>query len=183
MIGITVAIMFYSLFVLVLFWGFFSVLWQWLHHQQQHYQIAQTAWGSLILSLIIHSYYPSLISCSLDCIQCPHWADVWKALPVWSVHAFEFIRGHRLRVSNYLPRIPYLNSLWDGRQVAVQLLFFWGGFRICSRQHVAFLCSSLLAFSECILLVSIHIVVWPTGIFAWKKPRFVLLNNWRINLP
>ena len=54
---------------------------------------------------------------------------------------------------------------------------------ICSRQHVALLCSSHLGFSFWVLLLSmwcIHIVVVDKAI-AWKKPCFLRIVTWSFN--
>ena len=72
----------------------------------------------------------------------------------------------------------YLNGLWDGKQLAVQLLFceaLLPGFVQDSTQKL--LCSSHLAFSLC---VSIHRVHPKNSIdiaTTWKKSLFILLNR------
>ena len=47
--------------------------------------------------------------------------------------------------------------------------------RICSKQHVAFLCNSHLAFSPCILLTSMKCSRIDTA-KAWKKSHFIISN-------
>ena len=80
----------------------------------------------------------------------------------------------------------YLNGLSDGRQVAIQMLF-WGeaSSRICSRQSTKFLSRSHLAFPPCILSVSvwcIHTVVLIQVQFE-RNPVWFYQTSMNDNLP
>ena len=90
----------------------------------------------LWLSLTTHPYQPSLLVSPLDCI---HYSYIY-----WCVHAYKSINDitHEfvptsLAVHN-MSCSSYLDSLWDGRWVTIQLLFFrvlLPGFVQNSMQH------------------------------------------------
>ena len=135
------------------------------------------------LSLAIHPYHPL------------HRADIFKFSQVghhWCIHVLESIEEHCWWVHSYFsssaPHILFLLFGWfvrwevGGRTEAT----FSGISRFRSRQHTAFLCSSHLAFSLCILSASIwgiHTVVWmPYMGTAWKKSCFILSNRSNFNM-
>ena len=152
-----------------------------------HYQVTLAARSSLdalslslslSLSLTIHLYHPSLKAGFLVCIFCPHRVDVslyWLTNTstsmckspqknIASCSCFSISAPHVLFVLlEWLVR-------WEARGRTPLVLWNVTSW-ICSRQRAVFLCSSLLAFSQCTLLASmwcIHIVLT-----AWKKSRFI----------
>ena len=102
---------------------------------------------------------------------------------------------HHFFASTAMPHISCLSyGLWDGRQVAVQLLFCRALLHmICSRQCSTILWSSHLVFSPYVILASmwcIYIVVWTliqlggnAILFHWMriffhKCKFNIVWNW-----
>ena len=90
----------------------------------------------------------------------------------WKNVAHEFVFDSLTML--YMSCLSYLNGLWGGRQVAVQLLFC----RICSRQHPAFLCSFYIAFLLCVeLFCVVHPYSSMDSATAWKESRFILSDR------
>ena len=77
-----------------------------------------------------------------------------------------------------------VNGLWDGRKLAVLLLFLRGvNPRICSKQHAVFLCSYHLAFSPHVFLafnLVIHRVYGRSNILEEIN---LIHFIWEIRLP
>ena len=63
--------------------------------------------------------------------------------------SYEFVLT--LPAVSRLSYTSYLNGLWDGRSVLIQLLFF--RVLVCFKPHTAFLCSSDLTFSPAVSLI------------------------------
>ena len=100
-----------------------NFIWHYHHHQI-------TLIALRFLNLSRYPYLsPITLGSLLGCILCPHRDDVCKSLVVyqhWHVHLLEFILERCLWVCHWFSCTScssYLNSLWDGRQVAVELLF------------------------------------------------------------
>ena len=96
--------------------NFFS----WHPYHQHYHQVMLIAEIHLPLSLVIHPYRPSLLESPLNGTQCPQKADQRKFLLFtqhWCVHG---------KMSNINTHHVFVNSFgwwWDGRQMAIQLLF------------------------------------------------------------
>ena len=112
---------------------------------------------------IIHRFPAGLPNYSL----CPHRSNIGKFLLVgqhWRFHVWWSIEKRQLWIrpclsSSVLACLVRLTKMLlkigDGTAAVL-----WGvAARICSKSHVAFLCSSHLAFSRCVLLTSIYTVV------------------------
>ena len=116
----------------------------------------QFVWQGIFYFKSTHENYLSKINCSLTkhiakIIFLPRINCIW-----WWGSSSGDLRSIEYLFITIIPRFILLNGLWDGRQVAVYLLFFFFGVtsRICSKQGTAFLCCSHLAFSLYILLES-----------------------------
>ena len=115
--------------------------------------------GFLWLFQSIHPYHPLLTAGPSNYFQCPHRTDV---ISCWSTNTGTLIEECCLWVcpcfSNSALHVLFVLLGWfvrleiNGHTAAV----LWGAAsRICSKQPIAFLGSSHLAFSACILLASI----------------------------
>ena len=120
------------------------------HHHHHHHQVQQSAWISLSLSLDL-----SLLSIR---------TDASKFLLVsqhWRVHELRSIEEYHLWVCPWFSSsashvlFVLLEGFWRWEVGGHTAVVLWGAcFRICSKQHVAFLCCPHLAFSTRILLAS-----------------------------
>ena len=106
--------------------------------------------------------HPSLLVRLLDCIQCPHKADVCKSFLVgqhWHIHVYESIRERSLWFrpkfsSNAWPVLCVLFSWFVRWQVSGRTAAVLLGVASSSKQHVTFSSNSHLIFSPDISLAS-----------------------------
>ena len=103
----------------------------------------------------------------------------------WHVHLREFTIEHRLRVytcfssstSNALFVLFEWFVRWKASGYTAAVLMGVAS-SICLIKHTAFLCSSYLAFSLYVFCIyAEHSYYSMDTAWAWKKPRFVLLNR------
>ena len=106
---------------------------KWYHHYHHHHQIMPIVQIPLTFLLIIHLYeQPLLMVGSLDSIPCLYRADECKlcqsantGVSMWRSPQENFTYEFN-PVSPAVPSmscLSYLDGLWDGRQMAIQLLF------------------------------------------------------------
>ena len=107
----------------------------------------------LWLSLAICLYHPSLLAGLLDCIKCPHRADLYKSLLVsqhWHIYVLEFTRECCSWVCPYLLNplhskhllLLTCSSVWTFYEVSLftQLLEWWGCLQFKTAQKDSFIC-------------------------------------------
>ena len=109
------------------------------------YIIINSCWK---LNHIIHLYCPSLLAGLLGCIECPHRADVCKSMlngQHWHSHMKESLREHCSSVFSSALHVLIVLLGWFVRW---EVNVLWGvASRVYSKLHMAFICSSYLAFS------------------------------------
>ena len=124
-------------------------------------------WYSLPrLSFTISRYNPSFLVGLLDSIQSPYWTDVSEYLL-----ALPWVKVANVFVLTY--QVLFILLRWfvwwvvSGRTTVV---FLDDVSRICSKQHVAFLCSSRFDFSLGVSLESIWCInIVVLALRTWKK--------------
>ena len=136
------------------------------------------------LFLTIHPYHLSLLVGLLDSILCQHRADIFNFLlfgPHRGYHMLVSIRERHLLVlicfSSSAHHVLFvllgLFVRWEASSRTATVLWSVTS-RILSKQHIAFLGSSHLAFSQCILSAStwrIHIAILTQKLLE-KKPFY-----------
>ena len=151
-----------------------------IHHQQ--HQAARLTWISLTLSFSVHSYRLSLMVGFLYFIPCPHRGDIKKFLLVgkcWHIHVKGSIEERHLWIclcsNNSIPQVLFVLLGWFLRWEVngCTAVVSWGvAARICLISLVGFLCSSHLAFSQCVLSL-VHPYSSTDTTAAWKKSHSI----------